>query len=415
MSRFFDRIIPVFKKSSIGIVGAYTQDNLPLVIISKLSHGLTYVEKDGSIKPDLATGWKEQDNGKTYIFYLKPNQHYNNGKNLTSDTISYNFSDVLIEKPDKSTIIFKLKDAYSPFLVTASKPVFDKGYTGVGDYRIEDIKLNGSFVQTITLVGVKNKFDTIKFQFYPTEEALTIAFLLGEITQAQGLTNSNFKDTDFGQFANTQIRQNISSSRLVTLFYNTSDSALSDKKVRLGLSYGLPDNFPHGKKAYLPYSPDSVYYNKDISVKRQDYSHAKLLLASSNAASESADTTQIHLTIKTLKKYKSTADAVASSWKKAGINTEIEEVNSIPTNFQVFLGDFNLPKDPDQYSLWHSGQINNIARYKNLRIDKLLEDGRKTTKFEDRQKIYSDFQKYLMEDTPASFLYFPYEYDVIRK
>ena len=31
------------------------------------------------------------------------------------------------------------------------------------------------------------------------------------------------------------------------------------------------------------------------------------------------------------------------------------------------------------------------------------------------ENIYADFQKYLLEDAPAAFLYFPYEYDVIRK
>lgn len=62
-----------------------------------------------------------------------------------------------------------------------------------------------------------------------------------------------------------------------------------------------------------------------------------------------------------------------------------------------------MPKDPDQYILWHSDQVNNIVRYKNLRIDKLLEDGRSVTNINERKEIYSDFQKYLMDDLPASF------------
>ncbi|MEK7092766.1 MAG: peptide-binding protein, partial [Patescibacteria group bacterium] len=89
--------------------------------------------------------------------------------------------------------------------------------------------------------------------------------------------------------------------------------------------------------------------------------------------------------------------------------------DSVPSDFQIFLGDFQLSKDPDQYSLWHSSQPQNISNYQNLRIDKLLEDGRKTTDIEKRRKIYEDFQKYLLADSPASFLFFPYEYDLIRK
>ena len=82
---------------------------------------------------------------------------------------------------------------------------------------------------------------------------------------------------------------------------------------------------------------------------------------------------------------------------------------------EMKVKDFNLSKDPDQYPLWHSGEQTNITKYKNLRIDKLLEDGRKNVDFNTRITIYNDFQKYLIEDTPASFLYFPYEYELIRK
>ncbi len=79
------------------------------------------------------------------------------------------------------------------------------------------------------------------------------------------------------------------------------------------------------------------------------------------------------------------------------------------------MGDFYLPRDPDQYTLWHSGQKNNITKYKNLRIDKLLEDGRKTVDLDERKTIYADFQKYLIDDVPAVFLYFPTEYQIKRK
>ncbi|HZE86659.1 MAG TPA: ABC transporter substrate-binding protein [Methylomirabilota bacterium] len=403
-SRYFARIVPVYKKESIGVIGAYRQDELPSLITNKFSRGLTTIETNGTIKPDLAQSWEIKNNGKTYIFHLKQHEYFSDGVNVTSNTISYNFSDVTTNRPDKYTIVYNLKDAYTPFLVTVSRGVFEKGFIGVGNYRIEDIKLNGSFVQSLTIVSVKNKFDTIRFQFYPSQEALKLAFLLGEISKATGLTTPTYKNVDFKKNANTRVNKVTNYAHLVTLFYNTTDSELSDKKVRIALSYALPDGYTYGQKAYMPYSPESYYYNIDVTQKKQDYEHAKLLLSSSP-----------HLTIKTLRNYRKTADAIAATWKNIGIQTTIEEVDGMPDHFQVFLGDFSIPKDPDQYTLWHSGQINNITKYKNLRIDKLLEDGRKTADSEKRKAIYMDFQKYLMEDVPASFLYFPYEYDFVRK
>jgi peptide/nickel transport system substrate-binding protein len=416
-SRYFSQItIPFSQKQTIGLVGAYTQDNLPREVVSNLSSGLTQLDDDGSIKPNLAESWETLDNGKTYVFKLRKGQYFNNGKELTSENVSYRFSDVTVERPDDYTIVYKLKDAYAPFLVTVSRPVFDTGYVGVGDYRIEKVDLNGNFVQSLTLVSTKSRHDTITYEFYPSEEALKMAFLLGEVNEAKGLVTNNYHESSFLNFPNTTVKEDANYSRLVTLFFNTTDSTLSDKRIRIALSYAIPDVFPGGQRAYLPYSPESTYYNNDIPQKKLDYEHAKELMQPAAEASGSAQSSAPQeLTIKTLKKYKPTADVIAAGWKNIGINTIVEEVDAIPDQYQIFLGDFNLPRDPDQYTIWHSDQRNNITRYKNLRIDKLLEDGRKTNNPEERIQLYKDFQRYLMEDAPAAFLYFPTEYAVVRK
>ncbi|MEK7570811.1 MAG: ABC transporter substrate-binding protein [Patescibacteria group bacterium] len=410
--RYFHSLLPVSKKVSIGIVGAYTQDNLPPIVMERLSRGLTKVAADGSISPDIASSWKISDNGKAYTFYLKPDLTFTNGKRVDAASINYNFADVAIEKPDKRTIVFKLKDAYAPFLITVSKPIFSSGFTGVSDYTVENIKLNGNFVQSITLVSTKNRFDTIRYQFYPSEEALKMAFLLGEISQAVGLTNTKVKDTDFTSFHNTQVKQETDYTHLVTLFFNTTDETLSDKKLRLALTYAMPQTFATGEKAFLPYSPKSIFYHKALPKREQDIVHAKELLG---IEADTKPEKKYTLTIATLKKHTDTAKAIAASWKQLGVETKVEEVEGIPSKFQIFLGDFSIPRDPDQYTLWHSDQMNNITQYKNLRIDKLLEDGRKVVDLETRKKLYTDFQKYLMDDSPAWFLYFPTEYQLTKK
>ncbi|MCS7092795.1 MAG: peptide-binding protein, partial [Patescibacteria group bacterium] len=76
---------------------------------------------------------------------------------------------------------------------------------------------------------------------------------------------------------------------------------------------------------------------------------------------------------------------------------------------------YDIPLDPDQYSLWHSMQTeSNISKYANPRIDKLLEDGRVTIDIQERKKIYLDFQRFLLEDAPCVFLYHPEYYSIVR-
>jgi peptide/nickel transport system substrate-binding protein len=407
---YFIPLIPFTQKETIGLTGAYTSDNLPPVIISKLSTGLTSVGVDQNIRPAIANSWEIKNDGKTYIFHLKDNVYFNDGSKLTSEDINYNFIDVSVGRPNAKTIIFNLKNKYSPFLVTVSKPVFKKGFTGIGEYRVSSIDLNGNFVQSISLVPIKNGDRELTYQFYPTEESLKTAFMLGEVSQINGIKNLDFKKQNMSHFPNVAQSKDIDYSQLVTIFYNVNDKNLSDKRLREALSYAMPDEFKNGKRNYGPFNPTSWVSENGLATYSQDLEHAKLLIKDSLNATQSST-----ITLTTLPQYEDTAKIIKSEWEKLGLKVKIITADSLPLSFEAFLGDFNVPKDPDQYMLWHSSQSNNITNYKNLRIDKLLEDGRQTYDINERKKIYQDFQKYLLDDPPATFLYFPYTISVKRK
>lgn len=409
--KYFLPKIPVGEKETIGMVGAYTLNSLPDAVISDLSRGLTFIDNTGSVKPAAAKKWKIQDSGKTYVFYLKDNIKFTDSTDLISTNINYNFSDAKTIKPAKNVIVFKLKESFAPFLTTVSRPIFKKGFVGLGEYKIKDVDLNGDFVQSINLISVKNSYKIKKYNFYPTASALKNAFLLGEISKMIRLNDVKYKNFSFNDFPNTKIEKKVNYNQMITLFFNTKDSTLSDKKIRSGLIYSIQNEFPLGKKSGSPYSPSSWAYT-DQYLRTQDLEHAKILLSPDNPSSKSASMT---LRIKTFEKYKKTAEIISNNWKELGIKAKIELADNVPDNFQIFLGDFYIPKDPDQYMLWHSQHENNITKLENKRIDKYLEDGRKTTHVNDRKKIYADFQKYLLDESPAAFLYFPYEYEVTRK
>jgi peptide/nickel transport system substrate-binding protein len=400
---------------TVGIAGDYPVEefpnNLPEEIISKTSRGLTKVDSNGVVKPDIAKRWEVKDDGKTYIFYLNNNLTFSNGKPVDSSTINYNFADVKIEKPAKSVIVFKLKDRYSPFLVTvANRKVLDKNLVGVASYKIKDVQEKDGFVRSIELESRTDR-RKIKYYFYPTQAALKDAYVLGDVSRIIDINNLSYNNqTDFTKFKNTDISKQINNNKIATVFINNTDSVLSDKKVRKALAYSLPDKFSEGERAYSPYRKDSWAYNPDVAYKK-DIEYAKEQLEGSNASSSG----KIKINLKTLRPYRLVAEDLAKSWKAIGIETKVEVVEGVPNDYQAFLGELPVLKDPDQYTLWHTGQPNNITNYRNLRIDKLLEDGRRTTDQEERKTIYNDFQKYLVDDMPAIFLYFPYTYTLNRK
>jgi peptide/nickel transport system substrate-binding protein len=350
---------------------------------------------------------------KTYIFYLKDNVYFSDKTKLKSELIKYNFIDVETQTPNPSTIIFRLKSSYAPFLVTVARPIFKSGFVGLGDYKVQSVKLNGDFVQSITLRSVKQQKNVLIYQFYPTQEALKTAFTLGEISEAMSLTDIKYKETKFDKFSNIDVTKRLDDQNLVTLFYNTTDKNLSDKRLREAISYAIPDKFEEGYRNYGPFSPKSWINSSNLARYQQDFEHSNLLLE--NSDSFKGNKNGVAFELKTFPKYLSIADIIKKNLEKINIKLKITVVDTLPSDFQMFLGDFRVPRDPDQYILWHSSQENNISKYKNLRIDKLLEDGRQIVDMEERKKIYTDFQKYLLDDPPATFLLFPYQYDIKRK
>ena len=402
---------PLIEKETIGVVGAYTVENLPEFILKDVSSGLTQTDQHDNLQPDLATSWEISDGGKTYIFHLKPHLTYTDGSAFTSDSLSFQYSDVKILRPNPTTLVFRLKEPYSPFLVTLSRPLFKPGFIGIGEWRIKEIKVNGTFVSSLTLADVKQPFKIRIYQFYPTQESLRLAFVLGNVSEALGLTDISFENTDLSKFPNASVTKTTDYQQLVTLFFNTQDKDLSDKRLRNALSFALPTVFTEGDRAYSPISPLSWAYQQN-TLYLPDKDHAKLLLTS---IQQDTKTHVPSLILSVLPKYQAVAKQIVDAWKEAGVTASIKIVSSKPDNFQIFLGNFNVPKDPDQYSLWHANQENNITKFDSKRIDKLLEDGRKTTDQNARLKLYADFQKYIMDEAPAAFLYFPYSYTVTRK
>ncbi|MEA3355119.1 MAG: hypothetical protein U9Q63_01385, partial [Patescibacteria group bacterium] len=110
------------------------------------------------------------------------------------------------------------------------------------------------------------------------------------------------------------------------------------------------------------------------------------------------------------------AESIALSWEKVlDVDIDVKIINSIDNDFQAILIAQEIPLDPDQHALWHSTQETNITHYQNLKVDKLLEDGRTISDPKKRKEIYQDFQKFLVEDTPAIFLSHPTTYTITRK
>ena len=74
------------------------------------------------------------------------------GKKITTESINYSFSDVVVTRPDETTIVFELKDIFAPFPAVVSKPIFKKGLLSNGPWQVKKASLqSGDIFQSLEL------------------------------------------------------------------------------------------------------------------------------------------------------------------------------------------------------------------------------------------------------------------------
>lgn len=405
--RFITPVIFGTSNARIGISGRFTPTTLPANILQMIGDGLTKLDKDGVVEPDLADSWETTDKGKTWTFHLKKGLSWQDGKPVVSSSINYQFSDVTDSRPDQNTIVFKLQNAYSAFPSVVSRPTFKSGLLGTGQWQVKDLSLAGSYVDQIVLENSKKQ--KITYKFYPTEDQTKLAFELGQVDSIEDV----FDPKPLDSWQHIKVVKQINTKEYVAIFLNMNDSTVGDKSLRQALAYAIDKNKLDGLRAISPISVDSWAFNPQVKPYDYDPEKAKSLIKEYKDASKQES---VSITLTTSPILLNQAETIAKDWQDVGIDVNIQAISNIPSDYQGLLAIFQIPDDPDQYSLWHSTQTQtNITHYSNPRIDKLLEDGRTEIDTLLRKQTYFDFQRYLVEDTPAIFLYYPGTYTISRR
>lgn len=398
---------------TIAQVGRFTEKDLPLSVLQKISIGLTTVGESGIPTPGLAESWEATDSGRVYIFTISDELRWHDGTPIKSSDINLSFKDAQIETPDDSHLIIKLQNPFAPLASVVTRPLFkvskNSRLVGVGSYQVKSTRRNGAFIESITLTPVEknSKLPLLRYNFYSSQSQARTAFKLGLVNVVQGINEVE----DLSAWPNLEITTHVSTDRHVVLFFDTAGdlfSGTSGKNLRLALNYAI-DKSRFKARSIGPLAGNSWAYNDTIRKYDYDLKRAKDLLTRVEKKPDQIDLT-------TLPIYEKTALQIKSDWEALGLQVNLKIVQDIPDEYQVLLVAQVIPTDPDQYNFWHSTQgATNLSKFNNPRIDKLLEDGRKILEFSERKKIYSDFQRFLLDESPAVFLYYPETYTITKK
>lgn len=396
--------LPILRTKIIGIEGLHTESNLPEEITNQISYGLTQnSENDKPVNSPIAKLHDIENQNKDYIFDIEPDIYWHNNKKFTAYDINYQIPGIKIIPESNTRVRITTDNPFSPLLSVLSNPLFKKGLVGLGPYQVTKISLREGYVKSISLKPRSRQLNKITYNFYPNEKDLINAYKLGLVDEIQ----SSVLPEELSNWSKTKITQNIETNkRYSAIFFNTEK--LNNKQLRQALAYATPRTQDKNERCLGPISPTSWAYNPSVKEYAFDAAHAKELFEKNKIET-------INLSVYN-RKLLPLATEIKNSWKQVlGIETTITIEDQIGTDYDAILTFAAIPHDPDQYTFWHSTQIKtNLTKLNNSRIDKLLEEGRQSIDSQERKQIYQDFQRYLLEESPAIFLSYPTNYQISR-
>ncbi len=436
------------------------------------------IDDQGNPQASLAQSWNVGSDQRTYTFEIRDQMYWQDGVKLTADDVVFTFefsqelfkkysidtfgaslSDVKIQKVSDLKVKFILPEVNATFFESIAVYIvpkhilqnttpdsfaftqFDKYPVSSGPYYVDKnnadsivLSKNPYTVQTV-------KIENIEFRMFPDFKTLEYAFKSNKI---DGFGTYNSSNTSFvSEYERSFNKYNLSLPyRKKILFFNTRLPQFANSSIRKGLTYLLDkdkliyDLKIDGKVSQSPLPVTSWAYVSDLSYLKYNQKLAadelKLAGYTKNATSgfyTSTDGKILSLDLtyldnpsnSTLVKY------LVSEYEKEGVllNPVAKTYDQMTRevlasrDFEIILYEIEVSIDPDQYNIWHSLKIDypnlNISGFKFDRVDVYLERARKSLDKKLRYENYVSFQKAILTDTPAIFLYEPSYTYVIRK
>jgi len=434
--------------------------------------GLLKYDNRGNLTPDLAESYQISENGLEYLFTLKKDIKWHDGHTLTVDDIIFtikilqnndygsiqriNWQGIETEKVNDLIIKIKLKNKYAQFLSNTTLGILPKHLwenvkpglftlselnlnpIGSGPYKLKRIgKDSQGIARSYELTASEEYYDgqpfikNITFRFYDSADQLISAYNNNNIQGLGFISPEKLKDIKFAQ--RIHLKQ-IKLPRYYASFFNQNQSKiLADKNVRLALNYGtdkseLIEKVLKGNGLAINSPLLKEFTENDVLQKfKFDKEFAKQILENSNWKDTDGNGTRekdsqelvIRITTSNVPELIKVADILKKQWEELGFKVEIKVETLAEIQFIIQNRDYEIlvfgevqGLNFDPFSFWHSSQKKdpglNLALYDNKSADKILEEGRQILDQTARNTKYNDFEKILLEDAPAVFLYSPF-------
>lgn len=428
-------------------------------IMGKIYEGLLDLDEDRNFVGQLAEDWEQVDD-TTYVFTLRENVKFHNGREMTADDVKYSFERILdpdtgaisrsyfsaveeINVLDTYEIEFKLSKPYAPFLsyiasganaaIIPKEEVDEHGNldqvaVGTGPFKFEEM---------VPDTHVKlSKNEDYYIEGKPVIEELHYLTIVEESSRLAAIRTGEVHLTTVTPDS-VSLVENDDNLNVITydaleysyLGFNVTRDKLDDQRVREAISLAIDrqeiiDTVMNGEAELSgPVPPSFGDWPIDVTeldMYKPDVEKAKELLSEAGAEGLELEmgvpSTEALLV--------SSAQIIEQQLASAGIQAKIvqlewgEYIDAWNENKYDMLVGLNGPgRDPDRSLgfFFSSEGSANVWGYENEEYDELIEAGLVESDEDKRKEIYDEAQEFIINDAPNLFIYMPKSYIVVRE
>jgi peptide/nickel transport system substrate-binding protein len=428
----------------------YATDANSVRIDALIYNALLRADDKLRLRPELASEWKMTD-PRTYVFELRKNIKFHNGKAMTARDVKYTYESMLdprnqspkrpllkalevVDELDPYRVRFRLSVPYAPFpeqFTIGIVPAQSKGFDtrrkeippGSGPFMLDSIDRG----ERITLKAnpayweKKPQLAGIIFKVVPDAMVRALEFKKGTIDFLQ-----NDLEPDMLPWLKDNAHAVVDAHVGTTFQYigvNLTHPILKHREVRQAIALAIDRDsiIRHLLKGYATpasglLSPIHWAYNGSVQKWSFNPERAKRLLDHAGYPDPDGPgpRPRFRISFKTtnLDLRKRIAEALKEQLARVGIELEIRTYEWGTFYSDIIKGNFHLYSlawvgvmDPDiYYQLFHSAAIppngDNRGHYSNPDLDRLLEQGRSTTDASARKAVYFQVQRILADELP---------------
>jgi len=406
-----------------------------------------------NVQPQLAESWNIPD-PKTYIFHLHHGVKFHDGRPLTSRDVKWTFDSLLegkirstkaaayrwvdrIEAPDDFTVVFHLKEPFTPLLWNLSDGAIGvvpygsgseiSGHpVGSGPFRFVSAEQDKEVVieRNDDYWGQKPKLQKVRFTVVPDTTTRALELRKGSADIA---INALTGDLVLALEKEPTLQVlHAPGTVLWYLAFNTRDPILKNVRVRQALAYAIDRqpmihyllrDFARPADSLLP--PESWAYDPELTHYDHNPERARQLLE--QAGYPSINGVRFHLTMKTgtEESTRLLAAVLQQQLRDVGIVLDIRTFEFATFFADVTRGAYQMHslrwvggnEDPDIFEyVFHSSKFTphgaNRTFYSNPHLDTLIDQARGELDQERRKRLYAEIQQILVVDQPYVELWY---------